>query len=92
MRANRETVRNNLLVMVNEFPEVKKNRNLLISTYWTLFDGAKSLEDLKDCTNAETITRDFRILVSAGRIILEAEVKEALQEKETEYYMEAINS
>jgi hypothetical protein len=66
------------------------NRNNLCSYYWTLYDGASSLSDIQECTPAETIVREFRTLVASGRIILEAEVKEALQEKETEYLMEAI--
>jgi hypothetical protein len=80
------STRQNVQTLVNEFPNLTKNRNELILNYWILFDGVKELNDIPYVTPAESIAREFRNLVTQGSIILEVEVQQALEEKRNEYY------
>jgi hypothetical protein len=84
-KLSRAVIRQNLLVLVKEKPEIKKNRNMMITEYWKKFNGAVVFEDSCLCTSAESITREFRRLVEAGLVILDAKSKQELAAKAEEY-------
>lgn len=90
MIKDRAVIRDNLLKLVTENPELIKNRNSLIANYWVNCDNATSLFRVSECTPAESITREFRNLVTMGLVVLEVDVKEALTEKQSEYFEEAL--
>jgi hypothetical protein len=80
------STRQNVKMLVDEFPNLTKNRNELILNYWILFDGVNDLNDIPYVTPAESIAREFRNLVTQGSIVLNIEVQQALEEKRNEYY------
>lgn len=75
-------IKHNLRLLAKSEPEVKDNYNLLVVRYWMKFELASVLEDVVDCTPAESITRAFRSLVHAGEIELTEEIKKIRRREE----------
>lgn len=80
-----KVVRDNILELLQVYPELKDNYNMLVTYYWVFYDGVNHLTNVKHATPAESITRQFRKLVSSGVIDIPKETKQARQEKEKEY-------
>lgn len=81
-----DVIKHNVKILSENNPEVKECYNLLLLTYWERFELAESLNDLKRCTPAESITRAFRSLVKKGEIVLPEEIKRMRKEKRKEYH------
>ncbi|PLR99509.1 hypothetical protein [Bacillus sp. T33-2] len=62
--------------LVDRFPFLVENYNLLVSYYWQHVEGAKGFDDTGRCSSPEAICRAFRRLVTAGEIVVPEEVKE----------------
>lgn len=78
-------VRENVIELLSVYPELKENYNMLITYYWSLYDGVRSFSDVKFATPAESITRQFRKLVSLGIISVPEGTKQARKELEKEF-------
>jgi hypothetical protein len=78
-------IQDNILWLVNRYPKVKDNYNLLVTSYWYVFEDAKTFQDTEKCTSAESITRAFRKLVSEGLVTLNKDVEQMRNEREVEY-------
>jgi len=83
-----KTISKNVLQLTKLYPEAVENYNTLISLYWNLIDGVRVVDDIKNATPAESITRAFRMLVSKGLIQVPEKVKEARKEQEKLYKSE----
>lgn len=84
-KRKKDIIRQNLLLLVESTPDVKKSRNLLITEYWKQFDGAESLDDSPNCIAAESIVREFRRMIEDGVVKVDKQSKKVLKEKEAEY-------
>lgn len=80
-----KVVRDNILELLQVYPELRENYNTLVTHYWIFYDGVTQLTNVKHATPAESITRQFRKLVSLGVIDVPKETKQARKEKEVEY-------
>ena len=58
---------------------------MLITYYWSLYDGVSSLTDVKSATPAASITRQFRKLVSTGAVSVPDRTKQVRKELEKEF-------
>lgn len=85
---NHKNVRKNLLDLVKTFPHIKDNYNAMVGYYWTIYDNAKSVDDYKNATPAETITRNFRKLVELGMVALPERTVQARKEKVLDFKSE----
>lgn len=83
-----KTVTKNVLQLTKLYPETIENYNILIANYWSIFDKVRTVDDIKNATPAESITRSFRMLVSKGLIQVPEEVKEVRKEQEKIYKTE----
>lgn len=80
-----QLVRSNVLELLQVYPELKENYNMLVTYYWTFYDGVSRLTDVKHATPAESITRQFRKLVSSGVIDVPCKTKQVRREMEKVY-------
>jgi hypothetical protein len=84
-------VRDNVLSLVTKYPRLKNNYNLLVTSYWYVYDGARTFNDSAKSTSAETITRAFRRLVADDLIQVVKLVKEKRDESEKHFKKEYAN-
>lgn len=75
-KVRQELVKN----LIDQFPYLTENYNLLVSHYWKYVEGANGLEDVGSCSSAEAITRAFRRLVQSGKVVVPDEVREKRQQ------------
>lgn len=88
MSKRHKSVQENIMKLLQTFPNLGENYNTLVSFYWVLFDGISDLNDLYRATPAETITRNFRHLVNIGKIEVPERIKKMRKEKEVEFKSE----
>jgi len=83
-------VKDNVLRLVQDYPEIKDNYNTLVATYWREIDGIESLDndEVIEGTSPETITRCFRKLVEEKKIKLNPYSIEVRLDKEYQYKKE----
>jgi hypothetical protein len=88
---NHKNVRQNLLDLLKSFPSLAENYNNLCSHYWAIYDGATTVDTVAKSTPAETITRNFRKLVSNGLVAVPQRVIGARKERSVEFRSEFKN-
>lgn len=84
MRRNKD-IQKNVKQLIEEYPHVVENSNILVVTYWLRFDGNLTLwSDVKNCTPAESITRAFRHIKNKEGLNIDAAIENAklLQEQQ----------
>jgi hypothetical protein len=81
-------MRQNLVELATLEPRVIKDRNLLTVLYWKNYEQAKTLDDLIQCSTAESITRTFRHLIRNKEITLDFETERQLAVREDDYQLE----
>lgn len=68
MKNKYRTVIENVMELVDAFPEVKGNYNKMAMLYWVLYDKVEDLQDISKATPFSTIERAYRSLVADGSI------------------------
>lgn len=87
--SKQQNVRDKVKLLVKAEPQCAANYNLLIVRYWMKYEGAKDLTDvIVGCTSAESITRAFRALITAGEISLDQKTAQVRAEQEAEFRKE----
>lgn len=86
--SNHKSVRANVKLLVETFPDLAEDYSRLNVAYWCLFDGCEKIDDLVGATSAETIRRNFQKLVEMGVLPVPQRILEKRKEKELEYQSE----
>ena len=78
MRRNKD-IQKNVRQLIEEYPHIVTNSNLLVVTYWLRFDNNSLTywDDIAKCTPAESITRAFRHVKKKDSLNLNAAVENA---------------
>lgn len=63
-----QKVQDNVLKLYKEYPMVFKTNNMLISSYWYFIDCIRKVDQVKDATPADSITRAYRRLLASGKL------------------------
>ena len=83
-----KSVRHNVKVLVQQFPELAESYAKLNIAYWTIFDGCEKITDLEGATPAETIRRNFQKLVEEGILPVPERIQRLRQSKQREFVTE----
>lgn len=68
MLEHQGSVRSNIRLLCEEYPELVDSYKDLYVMYWIVFDNVGAIEDIIEATSAETIRRNFQKLVQQGLI------------------------
>lgn len=79
------TIKHNIQLLTERYPEVKDNYNLLIVKYWEKFEGMVDINQVESFTSSESITRAFRSLVRSGHIAVSEKTRKIRNQEEKEY-------
>lgn len=82
---NHNNIKKNVHELVKMFPHLVDNYNSLVGYYWVMYDHVATAEDYGKATPAESITRNFRLLVSSGQVQLTTKSKNSREEKQKEF-------
>ena len=77
----------NILEILRALPKAGDSYNQLCRCYWQIYDNLDYLSDIDNATPVETITRNYRKLVTKGLIKL-PESRRPKEEVKREYYSE----
>lgn len=80
-----KNIQDNIKQLVSRYPKVTENYNLLVTSYWYVYENARTFADTAKCTSAESITRAFRKLVSEGEIEVSKQTRIARDREEAEF-------
>ncbi|MGA4519285.1 hypothetical protein ACPA0F_18665 [Solibacillus silvestris] len=83
-----KSVRNNVKVLVQQFPELAESYTKLNIAYWSIYDNCEKITDLQKATPAETIRRNFQKLVEQGILPVPQRIQRLRKEKEREFVSE----
>lgn len=82
---NKNLIKENVLKLVQQYPETAISYNRLVTYYWRHIHNATTDEDLDMCPSSESITREFRELLKHGEIMLDEKSQRIRREKQLAY-------
>jgi hypothetical protein len=74
------SIRQRILTLTKARPDVLSNYNLLIVSYWIVYDKVNRLADIRKATPAESIRREFQKLAEEGTIQVPRRMQKEQQE------------